>query len=95
MKQTVEDDKLKDKLSAADKAKILHAVGETIKWLDANHTAEKDEFEAKQKEIETVCNPIMTAMYQATGGAPPSTASASSAAGGASTHHAGGVEEVD
>jgi heat shock protein 1/8 len=85
MKQTAEDDKLKDKLGAADKDKILHAIGETVKWLDANQTAEKDEFEAKQKELEGVCNPIMTAMYQATGGAPPPASSAGGAAGGYSS----------
>ncbi len=33
-------------------------------------TAEKDEIEHQQKELESVCNPIVTKMYQAAGGAP-------------------------
>lgn len=32
--------------------------------------AEKDEFEHQQKELEKVCNPIMTKLYQSAGGAP-------------------------
>ena len=38
-------------------------------WLDRNQTAEKGEFEDKQKELEKVCMPIMTKLYQA-GGVP-------------------------
>ncbi len=33
-------------------------------------TAEKDEFEDKQKEVEKVCMPIISKLYQAAGGAP-------------------------
>merc|ERR1712032_361797 len=62
MKQTVEDDKVKDKISE-DEIK-------TIQWLDANQTAEKDEFEYQKKELEKICTPIITKMYQGAGGAP-------------------------
>lgn len=41
-----------------------------ISWLDGNSLAEKEEFEHKQKELEGVCNPIITKLYQAAGGAP-------------------------
>lgn len=33
-------------------------------------TAEKDEYEHQQKELEKVCNPIITKMYQSAGGMP-------------------------
>lgn len=33
-------------------------------------TAEKDEYEHQQKELEKVCNPIITKLYQGTGGMP-------------------------
>ena len=33
-------------------------------------TAEKDEFEHQQKELEKVCNPIITKLYQSAGGMP-------------------------
>jgi L1 cell adhesion molecule like protein len=69
MKQTVEDDKTKAALSEEDKATILGKVTETIAWLDGNQTAEKDEFEHQQKELEGVCNPIIQKMYQQQPGA--------------------------
>lgn len=39
--------------------------------MDGNQLAEKDEFEEKQKELEKICNPIITKMYAASGGVPP------------------------
>jgi len=75
LKQTLDDPSLKDKLSSEDREKVLAKADETIKWLDANQTAEKEEYEYKQKELQDVSNPIMTKLYQsaggAAGGAPP------------------------
>merc|ERR1712065_135277 len=59
MKNTLNDEKLKGKVSEEDKSTILSKVEETIKWLDANQDNEKEEYEAKQKELEGICNPIM------------------------------------
>merc|ERR1711931_24026 len=70
MKQTVEDEKVKDKISDADKTTILDKCKEVIEWLDSNQTAEKDEFEHQQKELEKVCSPIITKLYQSAGGNP-------------------------
>jgi heat shock protein 1/8 len=69
MKQTMEDEKVKDKIDPADKKKVVAKVDEVIKWLDGNLSAEKDEFEEKKKELESVCNPVMMKFYQA-GGVP-------------------------
>jgi len=41
MKQTVEDDKVKDKISEEEIKTISDKCSETISWLDANQTAEK------------------------------------------------------
>merc|ERR1719275_462663 len=60
MRNTLQEEKLKDK--------IEKAVTEALGWLDKNQMAEKDEFDAKQKEIEAVVNPIMMKVYQAAGG---------------------------
>uniref|UniRef100_A0A0B6ZWS4 Heat shock protein 70 n=1 Tax=Arion vulgaris TaxID=1028688 RepID=A0A0B6ZWS4_9EUPU len=68
MKSTVEDDKLKDKLGADDKKTIVEKCAQVISWLDANQLADQEEFEHKQKEIEGVCNPIITKLYQGMGG---------------------------
>jgi len=69
MKSTVEDEKLKDKISDDDKKTITDKCSEVISWLDSNQMAEKDEFEDKQKELEKVCMPIVTKLYQSAGGA--------------------------
>jgi len=68
MRNTLQEEKLQDKFEGDDKDKIEKAVQETLDWLDKNQMAEKDEFEAKQKELEGVVNPIMMKVYQAAGG---------------------------
>jgi heat shock protein 1/8 len=68
MRNTVRDEKFAAKLSADDKQKIEDKVKEVIDWLDANQLAEVEEFEHQQKELEAVCNPIISAMYGAAGG---------------------------
>merc|ERR1712037_547454 len=70
MKTTIEDEKVKDKISGDDAKAINSKCDETIQWLDANQLAEVDEYTAKQKEVEGVCNPIITKLYGAGGGAP-------------------------
>ena len=70
MKSTMEDDKVKDKVSEEDRQTVIDKCKEAIDWLDKNQTAEKEEFEHQQKELEKVCMPIVTKLYQA-GGAPP------------------------
>merc|ERR1712096_459676 len=59
---------LKEKIAQADKEAIERVVKDALDWLDRNQLAEKDEFEAKQKEVEAVANPIMMKVYQAAGG---------------------------
>jgi L1 cell adhesion molecule like protein len=62
MRNTLNDEKLADKVPADDKAKIEAAISETTTWLDANQNAEKEEFEAKQKELEGIVTPILQAL---------------------------------
>ncbi|XP_060117424.1 heat shock-related 70 kDa protein 2 [Heteronotia binoei] len=82
VKQTMEDEKLKGKIGDQDKQRVLEKCQEVISWLDRNQMAEKEEFEHKQKELEKLCNPIMTKLYQGAG--------AAGAPGGGPT-----IEEVD
>jgi len=70
MKTTIEDEKVKDKISADDMKAINDKCDEAIKWLDANQLADVEEFNEKQKEVEGVCNPIVTKLYQGAGGMP-------------------------
>uniref|UniRef100_A0A1L8EHY8 Heat shock 70 kDa protein cognate 4 n=1 Tax=Haematobia irritans TaxID=7368 RepID=A0A1L8EHY8_HAEIR len=70
MKATLDEDNLKSKISESDRNTIMEKCNETIKWLDANQLADKEEYEHRQKELEGVCNPIITKLYQGAGGAP-------------------------
>ncbi|XP_061386210.1 heat shock 70 kDa protein cognate 4 [Musca vetustissima] len=70
MKATLDEENLKSKISEADRTTIMDKCNETIKWLDANQLADKEEYEHRQKELEGVCNPIITKLYQGAGGAP-------------------------
>merc|ERR1712178_507524 len=94
MRNTLQEEKLKDKFEGDDKDRIEKAIQEALDWLDKNQLAEKDEFEAKQKELEGIVNPIMMKVYQAAGGGglPEGGMPGNAAPGGA-----GGptVEEVD
>ena len=64
MRNTVSDAKTGAALSAEDRATVTKAVDETVAWLDGNQLAEVEEFADKQKELEGVCNPIISKMYQ-------------------------------
>jgi len=101
MKQTVEDEKLKDKISDDDRKAVLDKCNEVISWIDSNQLADKDEFEHKQKELEKVCMPIVTKLYQGAGGGMPGGAGGFPGAGGSAGASSGGgakgptIEEVD
>jgi len=69
MKSTVEDDKFKDKISEADRKNIIDKCNDTINWLEQNQMAEIDEYKDKQKEVEGLCNPIISKLYQQNQGA--------------------------
>ncbi|KAF4694503.1 70-kilodalton heat shock protein [Perkinsus olseni] len=94
IKNTLMDEKFKDKLSSDDKSAIEKAVDDALSWLDRNQLGEKEEFEAKQKEVEAVVNPIMMKVYQGAagqGGAAPGSGSAPTGGNGSGPT----VEEVD
>ena len=92
MKSTVEEEKVKEKISESDRKTITEKCEEVIRWLDGNQQAEKEEYEHKQKELESVCNPIITKMYQGAGGAMPGGMPGGAAAGGG---RGPTIEEVD
>lgn len=105
MKTTLDDEKVKDKVSEDDRKAITDKCDDAIKWLDSNQLAEVEEFNDKQKEVEAVCNPIITKLYADAGGAPggmpggmPDMGGMGAAAGGAPSGAGGAgptIEEVD
>ena len=71
MKNTVSDsDKRADKLEEDDKSTIEEAIKEVLDWLDDNQDAEKEDFDEKLKEVQDTCSPIISKVYQESGGAP-------------------------
>ncbi|CAN0486248.1 unnamed protein product [Ectocarpus sp. 12 AP-2014] len=72
MRNTINEEKMRvaSKLDEADKTTIETKISETIAWLDGNQSAEKEEYEEKQKELEAVCNPIIQKMVGGAGGMP-------------------------
>merc|ERR1711998_484096 len=70
MKNSISDAAIKDKLTEDDRNKIEETCSSALAWLDSNQAAEKEEFEAKQKEVEEICGPIMMKVHQQGGGMP-------------------------
>ena len=91
MRNTVRDEKIASKLPAEDRKKIEDTIEDAIKWLDGNQLAEAEEFEDKVKELEGICNPIISKMYQGAGGAAGMDEDAPSGGAGAGPK----IEEVD
>uniref|UniRef100_UPI00398E6AF4 heat shock-related 70 kDa protein 2-like n=1 Tax=Pristiophorus japonicus TaxID=55135 RepID=UPI00398E6AF4 len=58
MKQAVQDEKLKGKITEAEKASVIAKCQEVLTWLETNQTAEKEEFDHQRKELEKVCKPL-------------------------------------
>jgi L1 cell adhesion molecule like protein len=70
VRSTLDNPEMANKFADEDKEKLETVVKNTITWLESHQTSETDVYEAKQKEVEGVVNPIMTKMYQQAGGAP-------------------------
>ena len=64
IKNTMEDQKVKEKVSESDRQFVSEKCKETLDWLDRNQSADKEEYEYHQKELENVCNPIMKKVYE-------------------------------
>merc|ERR1712224_1023214 len=68
LKSSIGSDEVKDKIPADDKKSLEDKIEETISWLDSNQTAEKEEFEEKQKKLEGIALPISQKMGGGAGG---------------------------
>ncbi|XP_023178237.2 heat shock 70 kDa protein cognate 1 [Drosophila hydei] len=95
IRSTLDDEQLRSRISDADRQTIVQKCDETISWLDANQLAEKPEFEHKQHELERICNPILTRLYQSAGVQPPPAQSTSGGGSGAGGLGGPTIEEVD
>ena len=71
MRNTLNDEKLREKFTEDDKRTIEDISKEGLQWLEANSMAEPSEIEAEQKKLESKFHPIMTRIYQAAQGEAP------------------------
>ncbi|KAG3043361.1 hypothetical protein PI125_g27303, partial [Phytophthora idaei] len=69
LRNSLNDEKMKEKIPEADKKVVDDKVTEVIQWLDAHQSSEKEEYESKQKELEAVANPVLQKVYASAGGA--------------------------
>jgi len=67
LKSSIEGEEVKDKIPEDDKKTLLDAINDASTWLDANQTAEKEEYEEKQKALEGIAMPILQKMAGAGG----------------------------
>merc|ERR1712021_21419 len=99
LKTSVSSPEVEGKIPEADKTSLTAAIDETLQWLDANLSAEKEEFEEKQKSLEGIAMPILQAMGggAAPGGMPDMSGAAPGAGAPAAEDPASGptIEEID
>ncbi len=98
-RNTLQEDKVKEKLGADDLEKAETTIKDGLAWLDDNRESDPSEIKEKQKEWEDVIRPVMMKLYAAADQAAPEAATAApapAAPAAASTEEAGPkVEEVD
>ena len=70
MRNTLNDEKFASKIPEDDKTTIDEKIAEAIAWLDENQNAEKEEYEEKQKELESAILPILQNLSGGEGGMP-------------------------
>eukprot|EP00752_Nemacystus_decipiens_P018095 g16227.t1 len=69
MRNTIEDkEKLADKIDEEEKETINDALKEHQEWLDTNPDADKEDYEEHLKDLQGVCDPIISRVYQEHGG---------------------------
>jgi len=69
LKGAVSDEKLADKIDAADKETILEATKEALAWVESHQQADTTDYQNKKSELESKCSPIMAKLYGGAGGA--------------------------
>ncbi|KAK6300051.1 hypothetical protein J4Q44_G00300840 [Coregonus suidteri] len=94
MKSSVEDDNIKGKISEEDKKKVVDRCDQAISWLENNQLADKEEYELQLKELEKVCQPIITKLYQQ-GGMPTGSCGDQARSSSGASSQGPTIEEVD
>ena len=96
LRNSINEEALASKLAADDKQKLEAAIKDALDYVESHPDAKKEDYEAQQKKLESVSQPIMMKLYGA-GGAPGGMPGASGPTPGASAAGGDGptIEEVD
>ena len=70
LKSSIDSEEVKSKIPDGDREQLEGAIDEAISWLDSNPSAEKEEYEEKQKSLESIAMPILQSMAGGAGGMP-------------------------
>ena len=87
LKNSMNEENIRNKLYNTDRNTIEKETKDVISWIESHPDASVPEIEAKQREIENICNPVMMKIYQSGAQMP----GGPQAAGG----HGPTAEEVD
>ena len=63
MKNTLNDEKLKEKFTEDDKRLIEDTTKDTLMWIEGHLDEDEEGYKAKLKELEEKFNPIMMRVY--------------------------------
>ena len=62
IKNTINDEKIKDMITEDDKNNITENINETIQWLESNVSVSKEEYDNKRIQLENIAKPILDKM---------------------------------
>ena len=62
-KNSLNDEKLKDKISESDRTELEEKIKETQEWMESNQDATVDDYQSKTKEFESVSHRVFQSAY--------------------------------
>jgi L1 cell adhesion molecule like protein len=96
IKNSLNDEKLAGKVPEDAKKRVMDAINDTTRWIDSNQSAEKEEFEEKQKSLEAIVLPILQNLSGGAEGAAPGGFGGAAPSGPAESADEGPkIEEID
>ena len=63
LKQSIEEDKVKDKLSEEELTTINTEINNSMSWLETHQNEDTETYENKKKQVEKTCSPIISKLY--------------------------------
>ena len=63
LRNSLTEQKLKEKLNENELQSLEKAVNDTSKWIDTHNDASKEQYEQKLLDLEKLCNPILAKAY--------------------------------